>query len=743
LRALLHLVDEGSVPQVAISREKPGTPPSQPPGGLLALAQSGRHYEFLNAGYQLLAPTPAVTKADADRSHDSPDAGLVVLMIRSLALLGLGGPARELLLHAKHIGLALDFDALRTMLVPLPIGRVPWNELAPQYQSNRAALLQAQPDLADALRLVESAARAAQLFRTADDTYLLSHARPNELREWTPGLIEPAVFAGVPIAKPEGGRPMLVVGVGASAMLQRVIDETTTPPHEPGVLLLVADDDAARVFATLHTIDLAPLLAQGRLRLFLGGNAPAQLADFLATNADVDLPAATVISQWARALNEKFAPVIGDERARRDAEFKSIVPTLRSRAEQRTMRDHAERLAPGATIVGFTSRFTTMLQYSMRDIGSALAEDGYNFVLVREEDAQRTHSSLTIARAVEEHDPALVVMINHFRRDRAQSMIGVPALTWIQDPTPVVLSRATGASLTPLDFVCGYYITECTGQFSYPTERFFSVCLPVSSYIFHDAPLRGDDEEQFACDVMYVGHRHADACAHVETWRESTPAELRPLLERLRTDIEQLVEQGEPLVDPAQLVRRVADETNPGLTPTHIDQFANYFLTRLHDILYRAQTLRWVARWAQRTHRSFRLYGMGWSDDAELAPFAVGPVEHGEQLRRAYRGARIVLQTLPAGFMHQRTFEGLASGSLVLARHAPTSSAADYFPGIDRVIFDCEATLLDLLDGYLGNDALRVNVTAELRGVVMRELTYSAIMPRVIARIRDGLRSSS
>ena len=55
----------------------------------------------------------------------------------------------------------------------------------------------------------------------------------------------------------------------------------------------------------------------------------------------------------------------------------------------------------------------------------------------------------------------------------------------------------------------------------------------------------------------------------------------------------------------------------------------------------------------------------------------------------AYRGAKVVLQAMPAGFMHQRTFEALASGAFVLARFTPSSF--HLMPSIEEYYRRCDA----------------------------------------------------
>lgn len=700
-------------------------------GGVYALALAGRDHECLDLGYRLLQTR-------------EPDGDLIVLMIRAMVRLGLGGPARELLQFARQRGVDLDVDALRAMLVSLPIGRMPWSACAPRFEANISALLAVQPELRDALPELHDTPREWQLVQTHAGEALLSRSHPHAVRLWNPGILNHSITASVALPGATPGTPMLVVGVGVNALVQHVVDHTATPPGAAGVMLLIVETDPVRAAAWLHTMDIVRLVENGRVRAFLGSNALQLFATFLATHADVDLPVNAVIPHWASAPGQDALRIVHSERARREETYHAICTRLQARASARSSCDLADRLAkPGAVILGFTSRFTTMLQYSTRDVGEALRECGYNFVLVSESDEQRTHSSLTIASAIEQHDPALVFMINHFRKERAGSMTGVPILTWIQDPTPLALNRSTGESIGPLDFVCGYYIEQCTGQFGYPASRFFSVCLPVSAHIFHDTPLSPDEAARYECDIMYVGHRHADASTHLQQWREKSSRELHPLYDLLHERIARLVEDGEPFNNPHALVTECAEKALLSLGPASIEPIASYFLVRLHDILYRAQTLRWIARWALRTGRTFRLYGKGWELDPVLAPFAQGPIAHGSSLRAAYRGARIVLQTLPAGFMHQRTFEGLASGSMVLARHSDTSSAAAHFPDVRRVIFSNEADLIEKCERYLADSELRARITNEMRAVVMRSFTYSAVMPQIIEFITMGLRKNA
>jgi len=95
------------------------------------------------------------------------------------------------------------------------------------------------------------------------------------------------------------------------------------------------------------------------------------------------------------------------------------------------------------------------------------------------------------------------------------------------------------------------------------------------------------------------------------------------------------------------------------------------YLWRLGDRMFRHEALEWVAQWARRTGRSFRIYGNGWNTHPTLAEFAAGPADNGRELLCIYRASRINLQLMPAGFIHQRSLDGMAAGGFFLTRLCP------------------------------------------------------------------------
>jgi hypothetical protein len=263
--------------------------------------------------------------------------------------------------------------------------------------------------------------------------------------------------------------------------------------------------------------------------------------------------------------------------------------------------------------------------------------------------------------------------------------------------------------------------------------------------------------------VAYIGHYRGTPAEHAQEIRRASPEALHPLIDEIERRVAAVSEAGAhvnlrdtlPIVDEAMAA---AGRQVDGRARTTLASFLAY---RLFDIRFRLETLEWVADWADRGGRRFRVYGSGWERHPRLCRFAAGPVEHGEEARRAYRGAAVTIQTIPSGLPHQRTFEALLSGSLVLARWCPDdfdglrpaafralrgdgagTNLLLYrhgFRGLDRVVFDGPGALEERLEQALGDAAWRSDLLAGMRSVVASHFTYGAVVPEVIEFIQQRL----
>jgi hypothetical protein len=710
---------------------------------LLALRAAGETYRFLDAGWRYLAVV-------------ADDAPIALEVLRGLVTIGLGGPAQELLDALPELG-RIAGDELPGKLRLLPSGRIAWDALRPAWSANMAALRRHQPHLRLDEAMLRGSLEAFDLYRSADGRLHLARRNQGGLRTWIPALGARAPDSAAPR---EPRQPVLVVGLLLDDFVERLRAATARPAGEPQGAICLAEPELPRLAAWLHAADRGGDLADPRVLLFAGPHAAADLEGHLAADSYLDVPRLRLGCHAAPPVCTEF-----DQACRRAAQAREHALHALSTSIGRRA---AAPLRPGASVLGFASRFTTVLQHSIRDIGRALDALGYRFTLAIEPADHCGSSALTVGRAIEAAEPDLILLINHFRHEMPVPAGATPILTWIQDPTDVVLDRRTAERLGPLDFQAGFYRQRCVGELGYPAERFHSVpFIPVCDVTFHDGPIPPEERERYACDVAYLGHYRGTPEEHAQLLRRQCPEALHPAIDAIERRVAEVAASGAhlhlrdaaPIVDEALAA---CGSGGGGRADERVrSNLANFLAYRLFDVRFRLETLVWVAEWADRTRRRFRVYGTGWERHPRLSRYAAGPAAHGEEARRACRGAAVTIQTIPSGLPHQRTFEALLSGSLVLARWCPDDfdglrpaafraargdgAGTDLllyrhgFRGLDRIVFDGPAALEDRLEQALGDAPWRDSVVAGMRAAVARHFTCAAVVPAVMDFLRQRL----
>ncbi len=708
---------------------------------LQQLCASRRWCEFIIRAHRALTAAP-----------HAPD--LALLTLRTLVECGLGGPARELLQLRRDLDLSpADRAALRSSLSAVPDGRVTWAELEDMFRKNLAALASCRPEWRDTEADLRAALAHVHLHRSRHGHYLLSRRRPGELREWLADLSGGALGVEQCSGTRTQRRATAVIGARPGPLLRRLYQDTHHVHMWYSHPIYLLEPDPACFVAWLHCGDHAEWLADPRVYVFVGPDALAQCTRLWQRHPRLALPGRLVNLGGDDPISGALQAAVRQAADDDQAEFERLRARLEERYRDRDTAYWARRFHPPGPLLAVTSRFTTMLRYSTRDALAALTAQGYQTKMLIESSDHELLRPADICRAILELDPLMVVALDHARHEVPFLPRNLPYLCWIQDALPELLCRKAGEAVGPFDLVCGYYKARCTQELGYPAEQFLPVVVPVSTSVFHNGALDADAAAQYVADVCYVGHGGQPLELHYQAAVTRHPAALRPRLEVVYDRVRRVLSGEEP-VDPTATM----DELVGSLAV--VDGVAlGEFAYRLLDMGRRQQTLEWVAAWARRTGRVFKIYGRGWEQHPTLAEFAAGAIEHGEPLRRAYRAAMLGLQLMPSGYLHQRAFEALASGCLPLTRYCPadfagrsieaylaerpagrlaTSNAA-VLPRLERVVFRTREEFEELAEQYLADVGRRQQVLEELREVVLRDFTYAAVMGKIMDSFRAGI----
>jgi hypothetical protein len=703
---------------------------------LQQLCAARRWYEFLVRAHQELDARPAVPE-------------LAHATLRVLVELGLGGPALELLQLRRDLGLTrAEKTAQCSLLAALPAGRLTWPELESTFRRNLAALASCRPAWHDAEPRLRAALAHLHLHRSRAGQFLLSRREPGKLRQWLADLSA----AGIAHNGHTERRTTSVIGARLGPLLPQVYQQSRHVQMWYSQPLYLVETDLACFAAWLHCADHSAWLGDPRVHVLVGPDAVAQSAALWRHNPRLVLPTRLVNLTADEHTASELQAAIRRAADEDQAQIARLTCALEARYRECDAVYWTSRFHPPGPILGITSRFTTMLQYSMRDALAAFAAQGYRTEMLIEGSDHELLRPRDVLQAIYDLDPLLVLALDHARSEVPYLPRNLPYLLWVQDPLPDLLCRQAGASVAPLDLVCGYYQARCTQELGYPPEQFVSVVVPVSTRVFHDGALDAGAAARYAADICYVGHGGQPLDAQHEAVARRNPA-LRSRLAVVYDRVRRVLRDAESVSPTAtidELVRSVATVDGIGL---------NEFAYRLLDAGRRQQTLEWVAAWARQTGRVFKIYGRGWDEHPALREFAAGVIAHGEPLRQAYRAAKLSLQLMPSGYLHQRAFEALASGCLPLTRYTPAdfagrsvnafvaerprgrlaTSNAVVLPRLERVVFRSAEEFAALAEQYLADGAGRAQVITELRAVVLRDFTYTAVMGRVMAALQTHL----
>jgi hypothetical protein len=540
--------------------------------------------------------------------------------------------------------------------------------LKSRFDANVTALASRYPDLAGQLTAL-SPAEPYFIRAEADRIYLAAGQPPRVL----PMVLPPEAAQGIvarmfPAGKYEEASLIAGEDLGWlwNALYRLPCHAPKAPGHRPPLFFLMRDVE--RLWAILHVQDWQQMLGDHRVRLFVGGDAVERFSESLHSEPMCPWPKLSVTVDpaiWPAGVS--LETVIAAARERQSNDLVVLLDQLHLEKNKPTPAQLAERIGSGRPlrIMGLTSRYTTFLQYSMRDWLAGLERLGHQTKLFIEPFDHEVANNLVIARECEMFRPDLIVAIDHARPTLFGVLDEIPVVMWVQDRLPHIYDRKTGASQGPLDYVIGYARQELTQRFGYPASRFMPAMVGVNDRRFVPRELTPSERDRFGCEVSFVSHATmpAEQIIAAELKKQEKP-EARALLDDVFQQLRAIYESGGS-VSNGHLLEKMIDQTlqRRGLRSNR-EGMMDLFVHKVNNALFRHQAVRWAAQSGVNLH----LYGNGWENHPEFAKFARGVADNQEQLPIIYQASAINLQVTPFGAVHQRLLDGLVAGGFFLLR---------------------------------------------------------------------------
>jgi hypothetical protein len=609
-------------------------------------------------------------------------------LIHALCALGLGGLVEPALDTIKLDAPAWQAQrkAVLEQAQKLAHGGVSWQSRARLFSNNVAALAAANPSLENLHEFWRENQDRYALFQANDGNFqILDQREPVVFAGFVGGLTDHRALTRFWTYQCVGYQmpnPIAFDGAGYGWVLERVLETTHRTLHSFSCAVYVVEPDLASACMLLNLHDLTRW--QNRLRFFAGPQAQQQFEDGLRCNRHWNIPSTMVSEriQQREPLNlNASTEAVTKIRIGHDA---SLLSEVEAHYAKLTIADWADRFENAASaagplkVLGMTSRYSTVLQYSMDELGEAIRAAGHEFILCKEPDDQC--AQVPELQMIHEHQPDLLVSISRMRFENKRVPKNVPALCWDQDNLPCMRNEAAGKSIDELTYIAGYGARFGYQELGWPRENCILAFQAAATHRYHNGPVERSLIDKHRCTFSYTSNASGSVESLVEELRRGYAADAgalavfdhltHRLLTQAKTGFAWDTVQTAKLLDAA-----IQSQKSPLSASTR--QQLLIHLRSVSDRAFRHVALGWVAEYCRKNKTTLRLYGNGWESNPRFAEFAAGFLPPGEEVRALYQASDINLQIFEAGFLHSRSLDGLAAGGFFLYRLAPEARDLD------------------------------------------------------------------
>ncbi len=609
--------------------------------------------------------------------------------LKALVQLGLHDAARDLLVRFEGDTAAdPQVEALTRAVSGAPRSRIPWTSRRRRFEANVAALSKRDVRAAEAVRSAWGAAcERYEMHACADGNIQVRDMSAVWPARWVRGLDDHKGRAASRINVTSAGilpPPLLFEGMGLGLEILEGYRRTRKVFLDASAGVYIVEPSAEATGIAFHLHDWREVLADESVYVIVGCDASARLGELLSGDDYLPLTdrycyCGDVDTRVANPATSVLASVGANRQSRAQALRVEIGERYAGRDACYWARRYAENVdedgrATGRRlrVIGITSLHTTFLQYSMRDCLEALEALGHETRLLIEPAAHKCLDPVAALSVQRDFEPDVVLLLSRMRYEMTGLIHeAIPSVSWDQDALPWVFDPQRNPALAWNDFLMGFSAANAGERFGWPAHRLMFCPMAGGADTYSSAPLPASDLAPFRSDVSYVSHASAtveDEAEHAASWLSNGRHRevLRAAIARIAPG---WLHGGE---FPGPVMRVIVDtgaELGVRLSNDEACQ-VSVALLRVGDRAFRHVALEWVADWADRTGRTFHLWGNGWDRHPRLARYARGATGNGEELRRVYQASAINLQLMGYGFIHQRALDGLMAGGFFMTRRS-------------------------------------------------------------------------
>lgn len=392
-----------------------------------------------------------------------------------------------------------------------------------------------------------------------------------------------------------------------------------------------------------------------------------------------------------------------------------------------------------------TSRFTTALQYYIRDCALACDQLGIpNQVLIEKSNLHRV-SVHTWLKVLNDFKPDIVFSLDHFKWEMPCLPDNIIHIGWVMDVLPNIASQESASKIGPLDFVLNAFVSNIDFllDFSYPPEAIIEAPVVANPYIYKKYSLTQKEKEMYGANICAFSNsgNPQKGLDYLLNLISTSPNydDLEKVFKLAYRDMYESFYQEKFIYSLENYRRFLFDHMKANGLSIPEETLAILAENWKQEIGYRI--LRSIPlEWLHEKGYDLKIWGSEWVDHPILSSYAQGVAANGEPLSRIINACQIVIGTNPGISTHPRVFESFLSNSFYLAYRIPEeddwANIRKYLREDQEIVFAySREDLYRKADYYLANEVVRKKIIRRARKKILKYLTYEELINRVLQEI--------
>lgn len=398
-------------------------------------------------------------------------------------------------------------------------------------------------------------------------------------------------------------------------------------------------------------------------------------------------------------------------------------------------------------ILFYTCRFSTALQYHIRDCNEAAQRLGYETYVLIETHRTRGIPYCLIRQILSEFKPDILFLMDHFRFENENLFPKeIVVICWAQDLMPHVMSKGTPGKLLERDFVISMMCDwKPFKEIGYTGKQLISQPLPANDKIYYPKTISKDELQKYGADVCMICHG-GNLDASIQEAIGGYEGILYDILYDAYNSYANYAKETENIFLEEEVIRGFFDEFAKKfyqiiLNDNLLDYIVKNVLTRFNPTLYRQMLAEWIIA---EKDINLKLWGNGWTQVEKYKPYAMGAAPNGEIMSKILQSTKIVIGNNIALTGAARTAESLLSGTFYLSnKSVPKHDLCNIFQwikeGEELETYSNRQELIRKIRYYLQNEEEREKKAEIGRRAAMEHLTYDSFISNVISEVGKRL----